>query len=88
MLCGQKVTYKELQLKAILFFVTSASHGKSNLLDSTSRGMFFSIPTSNILVHVWHTVPRLNGPPHFSVVAEVVEPYCRALYKFCYLQAL
>lgn len=88
MLCGQKVTYKELQPKAILFFVTSASHGKSNLLDSTSRGIFFSIHTSNILVCVLHVMLRLNDPTQFSVVAEVVEPYCRALYKFCSLQAL
>ena len=36
MLCGQEVTYKEPQLKATLFFVTSASHGKSHLLASYS----------------------------------------------------
>lgn len=89
MLCEQKVTYKEPLLKGPLFFVTSASQGKSHLLASYSdhdnstslqrgricRGIFFSFPTSDFPGHALHATSRLYNPNHSNIVAQREEQW-------------
>lgn len=91
---GRRLHIKSHSWRQPYSFVTSASHGKSHLLASYSdhdtstalqrggicRGIFFSVPTSNIPGHALHAMSSLYDPNHSSAVAQAeAEEQCHAV---------